>query len=84
MSSGVADHQRAGRNRRCRIPSAVSNTCRAISDTTVIATPRIIAIHLISVGPLLYRVSMVAEKLKPGGAGPDRSVNTPTICGRKS
>ena len=27
---------------------------------------------------------MVAAKLNPGGAGPDRSVNTPTICGRKS
>ena len=24
------------------------------------------------------------RELRPGGAGPDRSVNTPTICGRKS
>ncbi len=27
---------------------------------------------------------MVAEKVRPGGAGQLRSVNTPTICGRKS
>ena len=27
---------------------------------------------------------MVAFRLKPGGAGPDRSVKTPTIWGRKS
>ena len=51
---------------------------------TVIATPTIIASSLSSVGDVLYRESTVAENCSPGGAGPDRSVNTPTIWGRKS
>ena len=49
-SSGVTDHQRGGRNRRCRTPSAVSSTCSAPSATTVSATPRIIASIFSSVG----------------------------------
>ena len=35
------------------------------------------------VGVVENRVSMVAENRNPGGAGPVRSVNTPTICGRR-
>ena len=42
-----------------------------------------IAASLIAVGPLENRVSMVAVTLKPGGAGPVRSVKTPTIAGRR-
>ena len=45
-SSGVRDHQRGGRNRRCLTPSAVSRTCSAPSETTVIAMPTIIASSL--------------------------------------
>ena len=33
--------------------------------------------------PQIVRVSMVADICSPGGAGPLRSVNTPTICGRR-
>ena len=35
------------------------------------------------VGVVENRVSRVADMLSPGGAGPVRSVNTPTICGRR-
>jgi hypothetical protein len=35
------------------------------------------------VGVVENLVSMVAENFNPGGAGPVRSVNTPTICGRR-
>src|SRR6201986_4137299 len=35
------------------------------------------------VGVVENRVSMVAENRNPGGAGPVRSVNSPTICGRR-
>ena len=67
-----------------RMPSAESRTCSAPSATAVITTPRIMTSIFNNVGELLYRESMVAENSSPGGAGPDRSVNTPTICGRKS
>ena len=36
-----------------------------------------------AVGRVVNRVSMVAETLRPAGAGPVRSVNTPTIPGRR-
>jgi hypothetical protein len=52
-SSGVIDHQRGGRTRRVRMPSATSRRCRAISEMAVAATPRIIASILIQVGELL-------------------------------
>ena len=51
---------------------------------TVVARPRTIASIFTHVGEVLYRESIVAENSRPGGAGPDRSVKTPTICGRKS
>ena len=35
------------------------------------------------VGVVENRVSMVADSRSPGGAGPVRSVNTPTIWGRR-
>ena len=44
------DHQRGGRKRRCRVPSAVSRTCSAISETTVSTTPRTIASSFSGVG----------------------------------
>ena len=36
-----------------------------------------------AVGLVENRVSMVTDADSPGGAGPTRSVNTPTICGRR-
>ena len=42
-----------------------------------------IAASFKAVGVVENRVSMVAEALSPGGAGPVRSVNTPTIAGRR-
>ena len=42
-----------------------------------------IAASLIAVGLVVNRVSMVADTLSPAGAGPVRSVNTPTTPGRR-
>ena len=42
-----------------------------------------IASNFSVVGVVENRVSMVAESFSPGGAGPLRSVNTPTIWGRR-
>ena len=42
-----------------------------------------IAASFKGVGFVENRVSMVADIDKPGGAGPVRSVNTPTIAGRR-
>ena len=66
------------------MPSAESSTCRAPSAITVIASPTTITTSLRSVGEVLYRESRVADNVIPGGAGPAKSVNTPTIWGRKS
>ena len=46
-------------------------------------TASTIAISFSVVGVVENRVSMVAESRSPAGAGPVRSVNTPTICGRR-
>ena len=42
-----------------------------------------IAVSFSGVGVVVNRVSIVAESDSPGGAGPVRSVNTPTIAGRR-
>ena len=42
-----------------------------------------IAASFKAVGLVENRVSIVADTLSPGGAGPVRSVNTPTIAGRR-
>ncbi|SHX64932.1 Uncharacterised protein [Mycobacteroides abscessus subsp. abscessus] len=83
-SSGRGFHQPSGMKRLCLRPSAVSRVCSATNEIAVSRTPRIIAMNLATVGELLYRVSTVAESFRPSGAGPDRSVKMPTICGRKS
>jgi hypothetical protein len=42
-----------------------------------------IAASLRAVGRVVNRVSTVADTLSPAGAGPVRSVNTPTMAGRR-
>src|ERR1700731_1467172 len=42
-----------------------------------------IASNFSVVGVVENRVSMVAQNRNPGGTGPVRSVNTPTLCGRR-
>ena len=46
-------------------------------------TPAAIAAAFNCEGELVNRVSIVAEKVSTDGAGPVRSVNTPTIWGRR-
>ncbi|COX16225.1 Uncharacterised protein [Mycobacterium tuberculosis] len=53
VSRPPVDHQRAGRNRRCRMPSAVSRMCSATRAAPVSATPRIMAAIFSGVGLLL-------------------------------
>ncbi len=64
-------------------PSNWSRRHNAISATTVATIAPMIASSFSVVGRVENRVSMVAETASPGGAGPVRSVNTPTICGRR-
>ncbi len=70
-------------SRRIRRPSSWSRRHSATSATTVEPIASTIAASLRSVGRVENRVSMLAENVSPGGAGPTRSVNTPTICGRR-
>ncbi len=49
----------------------------------VAATASTIAASFSAVGVVEKRVSIVADSRSPAGAGPLRSVNTPTICGRR-
>src|SRR5581483_8647674 len=54
----------------------------ANSEMIVAAIATSIAVNFKTVGEVENRVSITAETESPGGAGPTRSVNTPTICGR--
>ena len=69
--------------RRIRRPSSWSSRHSATSATTVAAIASTIAASFKAVGLVENRVSMVADSDSPGGAGPVRSVNTPTIAGRR-
>jgi hypothetical protein len=82
-SVSVKRRQRAGMMRCMRRPSTWSSRHRASSATTVAAIANSIAVSFKTVGLLVNRVSSSADTDSPGGAGPMRSVNTPTICGRR-
>ncbi len=82
-STAVKVRQRLGISRCIRRPSSRSSRHSAASATTVAAMASSIAASFTAVGLVENRVSMVAETLRPGGAGPVRSVNTPTMFGRR-
>ncbi len=82
-STAVKVRQRCGITACMRWPSSRSRRHSAVSATAVAAIASSIAASLSAVGLLENRVSMVAEKFRPAGAGPVRSVNTPTIAGRR-
>ena len=79
----VTNRQRAGISRCIRRPSTRSRRHSASSAMTVATIARIIAVSFKAVGLVENRVSITADRLSPGGAGPVRSVNTPTIAGRR-
>ncbi len=82
-SARVNVRQLAGISRRIRWPSSWSRRHSAISATIVARIAPTIADSFKVVGVVENLVSIVADICSPGGAGPIRSVNTPTICGRR-
>ena len=75
--------QRSGSHRCIRCPSSRSSRHSATSATMVATMASTIAANFKTVGLVENRVSMTAEALSPGGAGPVRSVKMPTIEGRR-
>ncbi len=82
-STAVKVRQRCGIHLCMRRPSSRSSRHSAATATMVAAIASSIAASFKAVGLVENRVSMVAENVSPGGAGPVRSVNTPTIAGRR-
>ena len=82
-SVAVKVRQRSGISRCIRRPSSRSSRHSANRATMVETIASIIAASFKGVGLVENRVSMTADTDSPGGAGPVRSVNTPTIAGRR-
>ena len=82
-STGVTVRQRVGIRRCIRRPSSRSSRHSASSAITVDVIASRMATSLSVVGCDVKRVSIVADNDRPGGAGPLRSVNTPTMAGRR-
>ena len=82
-STAVKVRQRVGISRCMRRPSVRSSCHSANRAMTVEMIANRIAVNFSGVGFVVNRVSIVAENSMPGGAGPVRSVNTPTMAGRR-
>ena len=70
---------RDGMTRRIRLPSTWSSRHSATRAMIVATIASTIAESFKAVGCVVNRVSITADTDSPGGAGPVRSVNTPTI-----
>ncbi len=84
-TTSVAENvrQRWGIHRCIRRPSSRSSRHSATSATIVAMMASTIAASFKAVGLVENRVSITADALSPGGAGPVRSVKMPTIDGRR-
>ena len=82
-SAALKKRQRSGIRRCILRPSRRSSRHSATSATMVATMAPIIAASFKGVGVVENLVSMVVDSDSPGGAGPTRSVNTPTMEGRR-